>query len=379
MLHARVEGPAGAPPLVLLDSLGTTTGMWDPVLPGLVEQFRVVRIDHPGHGQSPPAPAGTAASLAGLAEEVLAVLDGLHLAGSHPDRVHLAGVSLGGMTAMWLAVHRPQRVGRLALICTSAHLPPARDWRDRAAAVRAGGMAAVVDAVVARWVTPGLAARDPEQVAALRGMVLGADPDSYAQCCEAIAAMDLRPDLPRIGAPTLVVAAAQDTATPPEHARRIAAAVPGARLHVLDGAAHIPTVERPAELAGLLREHFRGGATLAGGYATRRAVLGDPHVDRTLAGTTPLTAPFQELLTRYAWGEVWSRDELSRRERSVATLAVLVSLGAERELALHVRAAQNNGLTAEEIVEVIMHSALYAGLPRANAALAVAREVLAGQ
>ena len=113
------------------------------------------------------------------------------------------------------------------------------------------------------------------------------------------------------------------------------------------------------------------------GTRVRREVLGDAHVDRAIAGTDAFTADFQDFITRYAWGEVWDRPGLARRERSVATLAALIALGAENEIAMHVRAALRNGLTAEEIKEVILHTALYAGLPRANAAFAIAQQVLA--
>jgi 4-carboxymuconolactone decarboxylase len=112
------------------------------------------------------------------------------------------------------------------------------------------------------------------------------------------------------------------------------------------------------------------------GMAVRRQVLGDDHVDRAVAATTPFTAPFQELITRYAWGEVWSRPGLDRRTRSCVTLAMLVALRCEEELAMHVRAALRNGLRPEEIQEVLLHAAVYAGVPAANAAFAVAQRVL---
>jgi 4-carboxymuconolactone decarboxylase len=113
------------------------------------------------------------------------------------------------------------------------------------------------------------------------------------------------------------------------------------------------------------------------GMKTRREVLGDAHVDRAVAGTTPFTEPFQEFITRYAWGDIWSRPGIDRRMRSAITLAALVSLKAENEIAMHVRAARRNGLTPEEIAEVILHTALYAGLPAANGAFAIANKVLA--
>jgi 3-oxoadipate enol-lactonase / 4-carboxymuconolactone decarboxylase len=370
-LHWRVEGPLGAPTLVLLNSVGSDTRMWEPCVGPLAEQFRVVRVDWRGHGRSPAAPAGLPCTIGDLGGDVLGVLDRLGA-----GRVHLAGLSLGGMVGIWLAVHHPGRVGRLALLCTSAHLPPARNWTDRAAAVRAGGMAAVADAVLARWVTPDLAGRDPALVARLREMFTSTDADSYAQCCEAIGAMDQRADLGRIAAPTLVVGGAADPATPPEHQRAIAAAVTGARLELLEDTAHLATVQRPGTVAALLADHLGAPGTLATGFAARRAVLGDEHVDGAMAAATELTAPLQELVTRYAWGAVWSRPGLAHRDRSIATLAALVSLGAWPELAMHLRAALRTGLSTTEIREVLLHTAVYAGVPRANHAFTIAAEVI---
>lgn len=113
------------------------------------------------------------------------------------------------------------------------------------------------------------------------------------------------------------------------------------------------------------------------GMAVRRAVLGDEHVDRAVAGTVPLTADFQDLITRYAWGDIWSRPQLARRERSVAVLTALIALGHHEELAMHLRAAVRNGLTHDEIVEVILQSAIYCGVPAANTAFRIAKDVLA--
>ena len=365
----RADGPQGAPTLVLLHSVGTTSDMWTPCMGVLAEHFRVVRIEARGHGDSPASPHG--AQIADLGADVVAVLDELGL-----GRVHLAGLSLGGMTAMWLAIHHPERVGRLALLCTSAYVPPAQGWLDRAATVRTDGMAAIADVVVARWITPPLAARDPALVARLRGMLTSVDAESYAQCCEAIAGLDLRADLARIAAPTLVVAGEDDPAIPPPHSRAIADAIAGARLEIITPAAHVLTYEQPGRIAALLLDHFRAGGTLSRGYATRRAVLGDAVVDQAIAATTELTAPFQEFITRYAWGDVWSRPGLARRDRSIATLAALVTLGAEHEIAMHVEAARRNDLTPGEIAEVLLHVAVYAGVPRANRAFAIARDVL---
>jgi 3-oxoadipate enol-lactonase/4-carboxymuconolactone decarboxylase len=370
-LSWRSDGPVDAVPLVLLNSVGATTAMWTPVLAPLVEQFRVIRIDTRGHGGSPPSPPRTPGAIAGLADDVITTLDEIGV-----GRTALAGLSLGGMVGMWVAAHRPERVSRLAVLCTAAFLPRPEAYVERAVSVRAAGMAPIADATVARWVTPDLADRDPALIDRLRAMLVSVDAESYAQCCEAIAALDLRADLSRIAAPTLVIGAANDPAMPPPYQQEVAAGIPGARLEIVDNAAHLATVEQPARIAALLLDHFRGAGTAAAGYAARRAVLGDSYVDAALADRTELTAGFQDFLTRYAWGDVWTGPELSRRERSIATLAALVAIGAEHELAAHIRGAVRNGLSPVEVVAVLQHLAIYAGVPRANRAVGIARTVL---
>jgi 3-oxoadipate enol-lactonase len=250
-----VTGPADAPVLVLGASMGTDRRMWDPQLPALTERFRVVRYDHRGHGAS-ETPDGPY-TIAGLAGDLLALLDHLGVA-----RAHHAGLSLGGMVAMWLATHAPDRVDRLALFCTSAHLPPARGWLDRARAVRTAaqpGTAAVADQVVARWFTPGFAAARPDVVRAHRQQLLEVQAEGYAGCCEAIAALDLRPALARTGAATLVVAGRDDPATPVPHARAIAELITAgggtARVVPVEGA-HLATVENPDTCTALLVAHL---------------------------------------------------------------------------------------------------------------------------
>jgi len=182
-------------------------------------------------------------------------------------------------------------------------------------------------------------------------------------------------ELARIAAPTMVIAGARDPSTPPPHARAIATRIAGSRLEILDDAAHLANVEQAGEVTHLLLEHFTE-SPYNNGARTRRAVLGDAHVDAAEKSTTEFTAPFQEFLTRYAWGEVWSRPGLDRPTRSAITLAALTALGAENEIGMHVRAAIRNGLTPDQISEILLHTAVYAGLPRANRAYAVAQQIL---
>jgi 3-oxoadipate enol-lactonase len=257
LVHHSIDGDPSAPVVVLSSSLGTTSAMWDAQVPALAERFRVVRYDHRGHGGSPVPPGPY--SLADLAGDVLALLDHLGVV-----RAHFAGVSLGGMVGMWLGAHAPDRIGRLALLCTSPLLAPASAWTERADAVRREGTESIADTVVGRWFTAGFRDRRPDVVAAHRQMIADTSDAGYAECCLAIGAMDLTADLPRITAPTLVVAGADDPATPPEHARRIADAVPGARLEVLDDAAHLAAVERPEAVNPLLLDLFSQSRTPSG-------------------------------------------------------------------------------------------------------------------
>jgi 3-oxoadipate enol-lactonase len=255
-LHYTVDGPADAPVLVLGASLGTSTQLWDPQIATLAERFRVVRYDHRGHGSSPVPPGPY--RLADLGHDVLALMDRLEVASAH-----LAGLSLGGMVSMWVAAHAPQRVNRLVLVCTSAHLGPPDGWAARASVVRSDGLAAIADAVVARWVPPDFARNNPAVVQNLREMLLATPAEGYAACCGAIETMDLQPDLPGIGAPTLVIAGLVDEATPPAHAQRIAALIPNARLALVAAAAHLANISRP-ELVGQLMADFLVAEDLVG-------------------------------------------------------------------------------------------------------------------
>ncbi len=244
------QGPPGAPVLVLGNSLGTTSDLWQPQLATLRRHFRVVRYEHRGHGGSPVPPGPY--TIAELGEDVLRLLDEL---GTGP--VSYAGVSLGGMVGMWLAAHAPDRIAALAVCCTSACFPDRAFWTDRAARVRAGGLAPLAGQVVGRWFTPSFAAHAPAVPARfVATMSSSVDPAGYAGCCDAIAGMDLRPALPAVTAPTLVIAGSEDPATPPWHGAVIARAIPGARLRVIRGAAHLANVSQPGEVTAALAGHL---------------------------------------------------------------------------------------------------------------------------
>jgi 3-oxoadipate enol-lactonase len=249
-VHHELTGPDDAPPLVLSTSIGSTLAMWDPQVPALSERFRVVRYDHRGHGAS-PVPAGPY-RLADLGEDVVALLDRLSI-----ERAHFCGLSLGGMVGMWLAANASERIDRLVLCCTSAFFP-SEPWHERAATVRAHGTEAVAAAVVERWFTQERRERDPDLVARSQATIGATPAEGYAGACEAIATMQVADDLERIVAPTLVIAGADDPATPPEQAERIAARIAGARVAVVAGAAHPASVEQPEAVTKLIVDHLTG-------------------------------------------------------------------------------------------------------------------------
>lgn len=251
-LNCSISGPDDAPVLLLGGSLGTTLDMWDPQVPALSATHRVIRFEHRGHGGS-PVPTGPY-TIDELGQDVVTMLDRLAL-----PRVSYCGLSIGGMVGQWLAINAPERIDRLILLCTAPYLPPASGWHERAAAVReAGSPEVVADAVLGRWFTPEYAASHHDIVARYRAMICGVDPEGYAACCEAIAEMDLRGGLPGVTAPTLVVAARQDPSIPPEHGEAIAAAIPGARIEILDPGAHLASVERADAVTALIADHLDG-------------------------------------------------------------------------------------------------------------------------
>ncbi|NNM71715.1 3-oxoadipate enol-lactonase [Enterovirga aerilata] len=382
-LFYELSGPDGAPVIAFSNSLGTRLEMWDAQERALSGEFRCLRYDTRGHGRSETTPPGF--SVDDLAEDLNGLLDGLGIA-----RAHVVGLSLGGMTGQALAVLHPEKVDRLVLVATAAYLPPETLWQERAEIVRAKGMAALADNVIQRWFTP------PEQasqgaLATRRILLESIDPQGYANCCLAIGRMDLRPRIGSIRAPTLVVSGAQDPATPVAMGEEIASLVPGAEFAVVPDAAHLIAVERAEALTAHIARFLRGGMAgerepmpvpgdrqgdFEAGLENRKTVLGAEHVERSLRNAGAFAGPWQDFITRYAWGEIWGDDTLPWKTRSMIVLSLTLALGKEEEFKLHLRPALRNGVTVEELRALLKQCAVYAGVPAANGAFRWAREVL---
>jgi 3-oxoadipate enol-lactonase/4-carboxymuconolactone decarboxylase len=365
------DNSASARLVVLGPSLGTTSALWDVVAGALADHYRVLRYDLPGHGFSPAATESF--TVEELADGVLALVDSVG-GGSFS----YAGDSLGGAIGLTLALRHPHRVSNLVSFSAPAVFGEPAGWHARAATVRASGTASIVGLSASRWFPPDYLERDPGPGAAALDRLLAIDDESYALCCDALALWDITASAARISVPTTCVVGDLDVATTPAEVEALARLIPDADFSVILGAGHLPVMERPAAAEAIIRSSLVDRVDVrAAGMAVRRAVLGDAHVDAATVAITPETADFQDFITRFAWGEIWTRPGLDRRTRSFLTIASLVTGVHEQELALHVRSALTNGLSRAEISEAILHTAIYAGVPAANTAFAVARETFA--
>jgi 3-oxoadipate enol-lactonase len=234
-IHYLLDGPADAPILAFSNSLGANCGMWDLQAAEFRNNFRTLRYDTRGHGESSTTPGNYSIEL--LGKDVLALLDGLNL-----ERVHFCGLSMGGMIGMWLALHAPDRLKKLVLCNTGAKIGTAESWNVRIETVRTNGMKAVASAVIERWFTSPFREKNPAPVATVQKAIEDADPEGYAACCAAVRDFDCRAEVGKIRVPTLVIAGASDPATPPADGRFLAAQIPGARYAELN-AAHLSNIE----------------------------------------------------------------------------------------------------------------------------------------
>jgi len=378
---------AELPLLVLGPSLGTSaTTLWSACARHLTDAFDVLAWDLPGHGHNTTV-GEEPFTMAELAAGVLAVVDDvLAERGELDGSFSYAGDSVGGAVGLQLLLDAPGRVRDAVLLCTGARIGDEALWAGRISQVSQSGTAVMVQGSAERWFAPGFLDRHPETASALLEALRDTREEGYVQVCAALQDFDVRARLSEISAPVLAVAGAHDVVAPVATLAAIADGVQHGRLVELDGVAHLAPAEAPAEVARLIRRHALGESAPEdhravqevrdAGMAVRREVLGDDHVDRAIAGTTDLTRDFQELITQYAWGSIWTRPGLDRRSRSLITLTALVARGHHEELAMHLRAARTNGVTVEEIKELLLQTAIYCGVPDANTAFRIAQSVL---
>lgn len=368
----RLEGTVGRPVLVLSHSIGLDHGMWAQQAEDLLPHFQILRHDIRGHGAS-DAPKGDY-SIEQLGRDVLGLTDALGI-----SKFAFCGLSLGGAIGQWLAVHAPEHVTALVLASTSPQFGPRENWDTRRQAVLANGMAAICEMAMQRFFSPETLASRDFRANAVRSVLLGTDPVGYAGCCAALRDFDHRELLRAIRVPTLVIVGDGDVSTPwAGHGEILAREIPGARtIHL--AAAHLSNIERPRSFTTALLEFLQPAPDasddpLEAGYAIRRAVLGDAHVDRAMAAATEFTRDFQSMITRYAWGTVWSRPGLNRRTRRLLALAIAAALGRWEEFGLHVRTGLMHELEPCDLKEVLLQTAIYGGVPAANTGFHIASD-----
>ena len=369
--YYRLDGAPDRPVLVLSHSLGLDHGMWDAQAADLLPHFRVLRYDTRGHGASSATPGDY--SIAELGKDVLAIADACGA-----ERFAFCGLSLGGMIGQWLAAHAPERLTHLVLANTTSRLSDPQPMEARRRTVLDNGMSAIEELVMGRFFSPAVLASSSPQVGTARRTLLSTNPVGYAGCCAAIRDMDQTELLARIRVPTLVISGDLDVGMPWDgHAAILTRSIEGARAVRLP-AAHISNLERPRSFSAALLDFLvpAPAERRDAGFAMRRAVLGDAYVDRAIAATSDFTRAFQELITSYAWGSIWTRPGLEHRTRRLLVLTATAALGRWEEFRLHVRTGLAHELEPCDLQEVLLQLTVYAGVPAANAAFQIACEIL---
>ena len=374
-IHFLQEGPSHLPVMVFSNSLGTDMRVWDPLLPLLKHQFQFLRYDKRGHGLS--TISGDTSSIQDHIDDLINLLDHLAL-----KEVILVGLSVGGLISQGVAAQRPDLVSRLVICDSAPQLGPQDGWNARIEAIKANGLASIGDAVMERWFAKSFRESRPAELALWQNMFARTYQDGYIACCTAIRDADLTESTRTLDLPVLCVVGDEDGATPPEMVENTAKLIKGAEFKVIANAGHLPCVEQPAALAKLIAEFIAKHQALETRFDTgmkvRRSVLGDAHVNRAEANKTNFDLPFQTFITEGAWGSVWSRPGLSKRDRSLITIALLASLSHDEELAMHIRATLNTGASVNEVKETLLHIGVYAGVPVSNIAIRIAKETYAG-
>ena len=367
--YYRHEGADHRPVLMLSHSLGLDHGMWEPQLADWLPHFRILRYDTRGHGASDASPGDY--TIEQLGRDALAIADAAGV-----RQFAFCGLSLGGMIGQWIAANAPERVTRLILANTSSRLTDPAGMDARRQKVLADGMSAVVDLVMGRFFSPGVLASNGVEVGWARRTLLSTDPAGYAGCCAAVRDMDQTDLLKRIRQPALVIGDNADVSLPWDpHGDVLVRSIRGARpLRIR--AAHLSNLERPRTFSTAVLEFLvpANDGSIESGMPARRSVLGDAHVDRSIAAATDFTREFQDLITRFAWGAIWTRPGLSHRTRRLLVLTTTAALGRWEEFRLHLRTGFARELESCDVKEALLQLAVYAGVPAANTAFHIAAE-----
>ena len=354
--------------IVFANSLGSDQSIWDEVIAALPTGYGVLSYDLRGHGLS----TGVAESIAEMADDLSQLVDALDLVD-----ILFCGVSIGGMIGQVFSAKRTDVV-RGAIFCNTAlQIGTVERWTDRIASVEKDGTAGIAESVASNWFGPDYAAQT-DRMALHKAMIARTTNAGYSAACAAIRDAELSEFATAIRVPVLCIGGTHDQSVPPDAVQALAQTIPCAQVEIIDGLGHLPCLELPEQLATVIGNFDPASdSRTEAGMQIRRAVLGDAHVERSQAEVTLLDQAFQTLITQGAWGTVWASPGISSRERSMLTLALLAATGNFDEIPMHIRASLRTGASTRDITEAFQHVAIYAGVPRANHALKLARQTLA--
>jgi 3-oxoadipate enol-lactonase / 4-carboxymuconolactone decarboxylase len=368
----RLEGKESLPMLVLSHSIGTDHGLWELQMQDLLLHFQVLRYDIRGHGAS-DAPDGDY-SIEQLGRDFLGLAEALKL-----GKFSFCGLSLGGAIGQWIAVHAPELLSALILASTSPRIGSVESWSTRIKAVRDGGMSSIAELAMGRFFSPKSIAESRTYVQSIRSVFVSTGAEGYIGCCAALRDCDFSDKLKDIHTPTLVIVGDHDVSTPwAGNGEVLAQRIPGAQAVRFPGA-HLLNLETPKSFTTaicefLLPRPISLDEVRQAGIEVRRRVLGDTHVDAAIANTNDFTRDFQDLITRYAWGTIWTRPGLDEKTRRLLVLATTAALGRWEEFRLHIRTGLAHDLELADIKEVLLQAAIYAGVPAANTGFHIVQE-----
>jgi len=357
--------------IVLINSLGTNLMIWNEVVSLISREFNVLCFDKRGHGLSSTVEG--AVSIDDYGDDLIFLMDFLKI-----EKTHLLGLSIGGMITYSLASRFGERFERLIFSNTGAKIGTIKGWNERIESIQTNGIQSMSAAIIERWLSADFRKNNLADTEGYINMLEQNTMLGYTQACAAIRDADFNPILQKIKHPSMFIGGSEDLGTTPEFVKENAQKLNAKRIEIIEGVGHLPCIEKPEEVAKLIIDFCQNKSTDSlydQGMKTRRSVLGNAHVNRAEANKTEFDKDFQAYIINSAWGAIWSRPHLTKRERSLITIALLTALGHEEELAMHIRATQNTGATQEDVKEVLLHTGIYAGVPVTNGAMKIAKEV----
>ncbi|MGO2278132.1 MULTISPECIES: alpha/beta fold hydrolase [unclassified Psychrobacter] len=367
------SGETYLPALFMAHPLGMSRNVWDKVCDELHGHYRCIRWDLPGHGSS--GAACTDLTLEQLAYDVLSLANALDI-----ERFSFIGTSIGGMIGQSLCQISPESLEQVWLTNTGAVIGTAEAWSERAANVRSLGLAQMAEGIVPRWFAPAYIKQNPDALLGWQVQLSRNGDESYAKLCEAIAKVDNRKKLTTYRDKVVLVAGGEDVSTPPAKLEEIKTEFTDAKLETFEGVGHVPSIEATSQLVKLIQSDAarktvgQTGIGYEQGLVQRKRILGEAHVEKASQNATTLDSPFQQFITRNAWGELWGDHSLTVQQRSMITTAILAALGRDGELGLHLRTAHRLGINEDQLRQVLMHVSVYAGVPAANHAFSLAKD-----